>query len=400
MANKTRFNPEDFVSEKPVNQGELTVLNKALDQTKLRLFYQQNSGFVASLVATIEFIWDRSIPTACTNGVMMAWNPDFFLSLDKESRVSVLAHEAWHIAFQHMGRLGERDPQDYNSAADYVINNMLKKDGYYMDGFPYLLDPKYHGMTTEQVYDDIHKNRPGMNNPQHGDFVPAGGGPDSIQGGMTPDTIAKKAIGNVHDAATIAKMSKDFGDLPGEVQQMIDEFLNPKVPWQELFVNFFEELSNEERSFRTPNRRYEDPILPGKTGSNGLVHILYALDVSGSITDNDIVRFNSEVAYIKETYNPELLTLITFDTKIQNIYEFEQDDEFDQIVITGRGGTSLAPVWKYAKDHPPTAMVVFTDLYVSIPSEAPRCPLIWIITDNPDTEVPYGTKIDIRDEDV
>lgn len=400
MPSKTKFRAENYVSKKPVNAGELEILNKSLDQTKLRLFYEKNSGFIAALVATIEFIWDRSIPTACTNGVMMAWNPDFFLSLDKESRVTVLAHEAWHIGFQHMARCGHRDPQDYNSAADYVINNMLKDHGYYMDGFPYLLDPQYKGMTTEEVYDKIHTEKPGMYNPQHGDFADPGGGPDSIQGGMSPDAIAKKAMGNVHDAATIAKMSKDYGDLPGEVQQMIDEFLDPKLPWQELLMNFFEALSSVEYSYSRPNRRYVDPILPGKTNRNGLELIHYYLDVSGSITDNDIVRFNSEVKHIKETYNPEKLVLVTFDTKLQDFYEFEEDDEFDQIVVTGRGGTNLTEVWAHAKEHKPSAMVVFTDLYVGIPQENPGVPIIWVVTDNPDCEVPYGTLIHVQDEDV
>jgi len=387
------FDPEEFISDKPLTQGEKDTLNKALDKTKVNLFYENNSGFLSSLVATLEFVWDRSIPTACTNGVMMAWNPEFFLSLSAKSRTTVLAHEAWHIAYQHMGRRGNRDPEDYNSAADYVINNMLKENGYDMSGFPYLMDPQYSGMNTEQVYEQIAGQK--IQNPQNGDFSEAGSGPSSIQGGMSPDTIAKKAQVNIMDAATIAKMSGDSGNLPGEVQSMIEEFLSPKLPWQEILVLFFESLSSVEYSYRSPNRRYADPILPGRTGRSGLEHLVYFLDISGSISDEEIVRFNSEVKYIKEIYNPELLTLITFDTEIHDTYEFQEDDEFEKIVVTGRGGTDLKEVYQYMKDHNPTAAVIFTDLCVDIPEKEPDCPLIWICSGNPNETVPYGTLIHI-----
>lgn len=392
------FDPSKFISDKPITEGEREILGQALDKTKVRLFYENEAGFIAPLIATMEFRWDRTIPTACTNGVFMAWNPEFFLSLDNQSRVTVLAHEGWHVAFQHMLRINGRDMEAFNSAADYVINNMLKKNGYYMDGFPYLLDPQYEGMTTEQVYDKLPKDG-GKPNPQHGDFVAPGSGPDSINQGMSPTEIEKKAQGNLIDAATIAKMGDSFGDLPGEVQKMIDEFLNPKLDWRVILMNFFESLTSTEFSYRRPNRRYQDPLLPGRTGRNGLEHLIYFLDISGSVTDAEIVRFNSEVKHIKETYNPERLTLVTFDTKIHDIYEFEEDDDFEKIIVTGRGGTNLKEVYQYMKDHPPNAAVIFTDLRVKIPPEAPACPLIWICSGNPKATVPYGTLIHIEEEE-
>jgi predicted metal-dependent peptidase len=310
----------------------------------------------------------------------------------------VLAHEAWHIAFQHMSRVENRIFTIWNDAADYVINNMLKKGGYYMDGFPYLLDDKFNNWTTEQVYDYLIDNEIKVENPQDGDFFVPGEGPESMQGGMTPDQIAKKAFGNVHNASTASKMSKSHGDMPGEVKQMIDEFLKPKLPWQEIFINFFEALSSVEYSFSRPNRRYADPMLPSRVGRSGLELIHYYLDVSGSISNKEIQRFNSEVKYIKETYNPERLVLITFDTKLQDFYEFEEDDEFEEIVVTGRGGTNLSQVWAHAKEHQPNAMVVFTDLHVSIPTEEPGPPVIWVVSGNSRAEVPYGTLINIEED--
>jgi len=395
------FNPADFISDKPVTNAEKEILNRSLDKTKVHLFYEKNSGFLASLVATMEFDWDRTIDTACTNGVWMAWNPEFFLSLTPKRRVTVLAHEAWHVAFQHVIRGNGKCPDLYNQAADHVINLLLKEHGYDMSGFPYLMDKRFTGMNTDQVYEILSKEAaagiPMPINFQNGDFKAPGQGPDSITKGMTVDQIQSKAMGNIMDAVTIAKMSNQAGALPGEIQQMIDEFLSPKLPWQEVLLMFFDALSEMEYSYKTVNRRYTDPILPGKAPSSGLEHIIYYLDVSGSISDADIVRFNSEVKFIKDTYNPERLTLVTFDTKIHEIYEFEQDDEFEKIVVTGRGGTDLKDVYAHADSMNPSAIVIFTDMYVRIPTKPPKAPLIWICTNNPTAKVPYGKLVYIND---
>lgn len=407
MSKHTRtssFDPAEYISDKPLTSQERDTLNKILDRTKIELFYMKHgAGFLGSLIAMMDFVWDRSIPTACTNGVFMAWNPEFFLDLDKETRVSVLAHEAWHVAFQHMDRRETRDPEIYNRAADHVINNHLEDHGYYMGGFPYLMDPKYKGMNTEEVYKDLYDNQPpgGYNpNPQNGDFASGSSGPDSIKGGMTPSQIQTAAKGNIIDAHTTAKMNKAVGDLPGEVKAMLDEFLEPKVSWREIFFNFWSALSEPARSLARANRRYTDPIMPGKAKSTGLEHIIYFLDVSGSISDPEIVQFNSEVKHIKDTFNPELLTLVQFDTKIQSVTELEADDEFEEIEIIGRGGTHLGEVYKYIDERMPSAVVIFSDLYVHIPSEPPKVPIIWCCTGQPDAKVPYGTLIHMElDED-
>lgn len=398
IVSKSQFNPADFVSDEILTENQIIELNRHLDNTKVLLFQQRWNGFLGPLVASISFLWEPGIDTAVTNGVFMAWNPKFYMALDRDTRVTVLAHEAWHIAFQHMDRCGNRDPQIWNIAADFVINNMLKSAGYFMDGFPFLLDPQYAGMTTEEVYDKLLLQANLPHNPQDGDFCEPGSGPASMQGGMTPKQIQSKAFANVHNASTAHKMAKGIGDLPGEVQQMIDDFLRPKLPWQEILYNFFDVLARIDFSYKSPNRRYTDPLLPGKAGISGLSLIHYYLDISGSISDQEIKRFNSEVKYIKETFNPEKLVLVTFDTVLNDFYEFEEDDEFERIIITGRGGTDLREVWEHAKTHMPDAMVVFTDLHVGIPPEPPGPPLIWICSGNPKATVPYGTKIDIKAE--
>lgn len=373
-------------------------------KTKIGLFFEQGSGFLGALLCKMSFKWaytvyNEPLDTAATNGLTLWWNPEFFLSLDKESRVTVLAHEIWHVAYMHMARIGSRDPDVHNIAADHVINLMLKKHGYYMGGFPYIMDKKYDEWSTEDVYDDLMKNPPPP--------PPIGGA-----GGKTPDGLGKDIIpamtdtevadvlGAVVSAMTTAKMSGAAGDIPGEIEFIVDRFLNPKLPWETLLYNFFNEMTDMEYSFRRPNRRYQDPIMPGMAGVSGLEHLIYYLDISGSISDDDILRFNSEIKFIKDEFNPRTLTLVTFDTTIHDIYTFEMDDPFEKIIVTGRGGTDLHDVFDHANMNMPSAMIIFTDLFVGIPAEAPNCPLIWVCTNNPSAAVPYGKLIHLNKDRV
>jgi predicted metal-dependent peptidase len=362
-------------------------IDALFQKTKGNLFFKKGSGFLGSLLAKVQFQWTTEIPTAAISDKTLYWNPDFFRTLDKDTRVTVLAHELWHNGLLHGARLNERCPEIWNVAADHVINLRLKEDGYYMGGFPYIMDPKYTGWSTDEVYDDL--IAPGQPQPQ----------PCFIGQDILPIDAkdVPAAVANVVAAKSVAQMTNQAGNLPGEVSVVIDHFLNPKLPWETILFNFFNALTSQEYSYARPNRRYEDPIMPGVTGRNGLEHLIYYLDISGSITDEEILRFNSEVKFIQEELQPEKLTLVTFDTEIHDEYVFEKDDPFEKIVVTGRGGTDLHDVFEHAKAHRPTAMIIFTDLWVNVP-ENPGIPIIWVCVNNKDGNAPFGQLIHIEEK--
>ena len=65
--------------------------------------------------------------------------------------------------YDHMGRRGERDPQLWNIADDYCVNQDLldQKIG---ERIPVgLYDTKYKGWSAEEVYDDLMKNAKEIN---------------------------------------------------------------------------------------------------------------------------------------------------------------------------------------------------------------------------------------------
>lgn len=118
---------------------------------------------LSSYVLQIKFWWSDAIDTACAGAGFIFFNPEFWDKLDAERRKTVVAHEIWHLILNHLDRGEGMDPESYNIAGDYVINWHLKEDGFCVDNpfgdIDILLDGKYQGMSTEQVYAKIHKQR-------------------------------------------------------------------------------------------------------------------------------------------------------------------------------------------------------------------------------------------------
>lgn len=411
--------------------------DKALDQTKGRLFFGSDAAFLGSLCCNHKFIWDLSIPTANCNGTVIRINPQFFMWLEPEERLTLVVHELWHTGLGHMIRFwellqyhGKAYPELFNQAADHVINLMMQAAGFVFG--PKLMsigpciDPQYTDMFTEQVYDILVKQLPpppppmsggGQGQPQQGQGQP-GQQPSSGQGSNPPpiwgndlappepaDDGTATSVGEAIEEITskivsahqAAQRCKEAGNLPGELEATIEALLYKPLPWDVLLSNWFSELSRDEYSYARPSRRSEDEYLPSRMGNNGLEHLVYFIDVSGSVTDAVVSRFNSEVKYIHSTYQPQRLTVITFDTKLQDFYDWGPDDDFNDLVIHGRGGTDLRQVHDYLVKNQPSGAIIFTDLYVQMMPN-PHVPVIWVVNDNPKATVPFGKLIHIKTE--
>jgi predicted metal-dependent peptidase len=386
-------------------------IERRMSKVKVKLFAKKNSTFLASIMGQLRFEWDDRLdpPTAATNGIYIKWHPEFFAKHKVDAMITVLAHEIWHVAYDHMGRIKHRHPMIWNMAADHVINLMLEGAGYSFEGLEFCCkDPRFEDMTTEQVYEILYQEMMGGSGGGQ-DPDPSGSGQGPGQGTPVPimsgdliptqtDEEHVQVLNKVVQAAQAARMAKQAGDLPGEITLTLDKFLNPKLPWQTLLRRWFTEKDRTDWSYRRPNRRYED-IRPGLQGDNGLPVINAYQDVSGSVEDADILRFNSEFKHIKDEYAPELVRLCTFDTQIQNEWSFGEDDPFEQVVVTGRGGTSLKCVRSHILKTQPAVAIIFTDLECDQMGSVGNIPVLWICVGNPSATVPFGDILHIDNED-
>ncbi|WP_421991720.1 DUF2201 family putative metallopeptidase [Roseococcus sp.] len=362
-------------------------LQRELDRTKSEVFIGNNAAFMAPLMCSMEFLWEEGMGTAATDGVRLWWDPRFFLGLEKPVRKAVLVHELWHPARIHGPRQGKRDPRLWNVACDHRINTDLVADGYDFGEIASWIccDMKYAGWVEEDIYDDLVKNAC---------KVPANYVPDMRPADKeTNAQVVNNAVRAVHQA----KAAGAPGTIPGDLEDIINTFLKPIIPWEQELSAFMSDLAEEDYTWSRPNRRFQDFYLPSRVRDEGrLEKLFYYEDTSGSISYEDSQRFNSEVKYVWDVFRPMQMDLIQFDTRIVKHDTYREGDEMLGIKVVGRGGTKLSPVREHIIKHQPTAAIIFSDLECAPMEPLPfNIPVIWVAIRNRDIPVKFGRVIHI-----
>ena len=335
-------------------------LQKELDKTKIGLM-MQGGTFLIAVGLMMQHVFTEIVSTAATDGKRIYFNPAFFTGLSKQERIGVLAHEIMHIALMHPIRKGERDHNLYNQAGDYVINDILRNSGYVLPE-PHLYDAKYHGWSTEEVYDDLLQHQGKQNEPNilDGDIDFSEDADTETKG-----DIATSIQDNVMKARAQAKMEggEEAGKIPGEVDRLIDDLINPVLDWSQLLARFMDSNTKNDHTWKRPNRRYFPTHYMPTMYSETIAHLTVAIDTSGSVTDPMMSEILTEVKSIYDTYQPTNMTILDCDQSIHNIHEVDDSTDIMKLKFTGGGGTSFYPVLDYCKENATNVLLYFTDLY-------------------------------------
>ena len=159
--------------------------------------------FFGSVIANVDYKETTNIPTACTDGKIIYYNPEFITKLSKDEQIFLLAHEVCHIAFNHILRSEGKDARLWNIATDAVINQFLKRDGLKMiegvvdmaDAINYDAEQLYEKLLKEQKekeqeqknkqQDNNNQKGNGQSNEQQSQNQQQGGGQSSEQQGQS-----------------------------------------------------------------------------------------------------------------------------------------------------------------------------------------------------------------------
>jgi predicted metal-dependent peptidase len=369
----------------------LALLEKELDKTKISIFLGSTAALLGNIMCSFEIVFDSRPKTAQIGKRVIRWNPDWFTACTAKGRIFTLLHELWHIARLHRVRRGTRTHKRWNIACDYVINEGLAKEGYAcgsddLGGIDICLDKQYYGMTEEQIYELLPPDEDEEGDSTNSmDDMPPSDEPDEEPSDVP---IVVRAIEAANQAGSP-------GGLPIEVVKFIAAYLNPVVPWQNLLNKFFNDLAETRHTWKRPSRRYTTMYLPSRYKDEGkLAKLNYYLDISGSVTQKDILRFNSEFDYVKRTYAPKEMVQILFNTHIIKRTVIKDSDLFTDSIIRTGGGTSLYHVREDIIESKPTAAIIFTDLECSPMATLPfSVPIIWVIVGKVKNPVPFGVPV-------
>ena len=355
---------------------------KALNQAKISLLSTPETVFFSTVCFSLKHVFNESVRTAATDGKTIEYSPSFFMSLTNEERVFLMLHETLHVAYMHMDRKAGRDHTRWNAACDYVINLMLVKRGFKMPSIG-LLDRKYEGMSAEQVYKLLPEN-PKMD-PSLLDLNEPAGNAEQLEQDIQEILVR---------ASIQSKMAGEKpGSIPGDIQVMLEKLLNPKLPWTTILRKYLSGFSRNDYSLKKPNKRFFPQYHLPSLYSLKLMDLTIAVDCSGSVSDHDFTQFVSEVASVFKMLKPKKITLIPFDTQIRKVMPIKSLLELEKCQFTGRGGTDITPVVKWAQENKPQLLLVFSDGEFRFPYQETNTNTLWIIHNNERFTAPYGKVI-------
>ena len=345
---------------------------------------------------------DDWLTTAATDGRNIYFNREFFTPLTVKQVEFVIAHEILHAVFDHMGRNEGRDRKVFNIAADYCVNGQLVRDriGEPPPEIKIFHDPKYYGWGAEQVYDDIFEKYDdeqlaalGQMLDEHIDWEKDGNGGDKPS--YSKDEL-KSIRDEMREAVMQAAQAAGAGNVPANIARMIKELTEPKMNWREILRQQIQSTIKNDYSFMRPNRKgwHMSAILPG-TQFEETIDICVAIDMSGSIGDEQAKDFLSEIKGIMQEYRDFKIKVWCFDTRVYNEADFDgyNMDEFDEYEPKGGGGTEFDANWDYMKEHDinPKKFIMFTDGYPwGSWGDENYCDTVFIIHGNNTIVPPWG----------
>jgi predicted metal-dependent peptidase len=419
-------------------------LQKKLATARTKLILDK--PFLGALVLRLPLLEAKSdwCKSTFSNGKALYYNADYIDALSADQTQFALAHEALHCALSHFARRQHRIKHRWDMACDLAINPILIQDGL-SPPVDALYLREYEGMSAEEIYPCLQDNdndrereleqnvnpdsdgegeggkgeeqkqKEGKNKTQRSESKGQGqedGGAreensqknndNEGQGASQPDPLTQQEIESLavqwqQRMASAAQTAIQAGKLGGAMARMVDHLLQPRLPWRMLLARYLSMVARDDYTYSRPSNRRGDPaVYPSLRSAQ--VDIVVALDVSGSISGNEINEFVAEIDALKSHLRARI-TLLACDSKLADgaPWQFEAWEAFSvPRKFAGGGGTSFVPVFEWAKqqDRAPDLLVYFTDAQGKFPEYEPAFPVIWLVKGK--TPVPWGQRVQLN----
>lgn len=395
-----------------------------IDRARLRALTDPSLVFYGTLAAQLTDVVDAGVDTACTDGRVIRWNPQFVAKLSDAELLFVLLHEVLHCAHGHLWRLPIDD--DGNRAGDYEINGTLRRIPAVVMPAGGLYDRRFDGLTCEEILAALKRQQqqqpqqqPGK--PQQGDGD-GQGTPQSPEAGKSKGTgpskpsdagkcggftapaadapapeptpgkpaVAKTPAPSLREQwdraliqADLARQAMQQGDLPGDIARRLERLRAQRLDWRAETAEFLRATISDRADWSRQARRHATaPVLYPRRRRDDVGVVVFVRDTSGSIGSGVLAQFNGLIRDAVTDLGAEAL-VIDADARVQAEYRLAAGDEVPD-TADGGGGTDFRPVFARVADlladgETIAGLVYLTDLEGPEPDEVP-VPTLWLCT--------------------
>ena len=305
---------------------------------------------------------------------VMYFNPIIFLELNMKQMETTIKHEILHVISQHLIRAkelkGKYSTLALNISMDVVVNQYLDYLPPYSITLEYInnkYDMKLEPYKTFEYY--LEKVQTELDLQEENDEGEEVDSNENVIVDFDPErTHDMWEESDEVDEKTLNEFTEKFADSaqkgknPNYIDAMIKSLnnRNGELPWNLFLKKLMGTIeANKKKTVTRRNRRQPSRLdLRGELRGHK-AEIAVAIDISGSISDEEFKQAIKEVLAIVKSHNQEI-TIIECDKEIRRAYKVKSPRDVQERIATG-GGTKFSPVFEYANNKKINLLIYFTD---------------------------------------
>lgn len=304
------------------------------------------------------------------------FNPILFLQLNMKQMETTIKHEIHHVLSLHLSRVKELKNKystlTVNLAMDIVVNQYLDnlppysttlkgvnlKYNLNMEAYNTL---EYYAEKIQSELDLMEENDEGEeDDSQMTNSMVESYNPEKMHDmWQESDEFDEKTLREFAEKVINASQK---GTIPSQVESLIANLKNSQgeIPWNIMLKKLMGTVeSNKKKTITRRNRRQPNRLdLRGEI-RNHKSEIAVAIDISGSISNEEFKQAIKEVLSIVKNYNHEI-TIIECDKEVKRVYKAKSVRDIKERLTSG-GATKFTPVFEYANNTKCNLLIYFTD---------------------------------------
>ena len=357
-------------------------MRKKTNLEKAQFQILKTQPFIASLmlegqIVTLKSNNPQGVDTAATDGKNFYFNMAYVDKLDMLTRVSLIAHEVFHAALDHVTRFHKAELPDVdtaNRAADIIVNQLVIDSGLPVPD-TWVTRPEWSGFDLVEVYRLLRKEQEKSDGSGGGDKSPVNicFGDKNMPIALTPAETPNWGM-----AIRRAIMQSQIAGR-GTDSKVIDYFKSqnkPQLNYKQVLRRY---LSSQPVSYDGWDRKFTQRGLYIDAVGGESLNLNVIVDTSMSCADY-IGSFMTEVMGMLNSYPYVKGNLHFFDTKAYGPYKLA---DWKNVKPEGGGGTTWAPVKEIletSKLNEFSVSIILTDGYILDLPQKQSGAVVWVIT--------------------
>ncbi|MCW9027187.1 MAG: VWA-like domain-containing protein [Thiovulaceae bacterium] len=353
--------------------------------------------FFGSLASRVDIIKNDDIEAFKSDESKLEYSSSFIDNASIEELEFVLANSAMHASLSHKNRKNNRSGWLWQMATDYAINDMLVESGLQR---PYQAhySERFEGLYAEEIYallkDDILRDDEDLEyEADNADDIEKD---DSKQNNETKKESSTEQILNdqLFEEFVLSEIQKEKDDsrFPEAIKRFFSLDAKGKIDWRDELRDAIDRYARDDFTLIPPNKKYLYMGFYLPSAISETFNLVVAIDSSGSIDDELLSEFLSELNYLMLSVPKYKIEVLICDDKIHSHNTFYTGDTLE-VDVKGGAGTDFRPVFSFIDENleDTNLLLYFSDMDGIFPKDEPNYEVKWICKKNENP--PFGKTI-------